>query len=116
MTTTARVEPKHGRHFLISLPLAGGAVAHAYLMDDRQRVDVAANKLMHEVEAKLGPVITIPLALATPLTPAGVKLVRRQVRTMPSPAASLRRATKFHLTIWVMSSTDPVCEELMELH
>ena len=105
------------KHYLISLPLGDAACAHCYLMtSDPGRLEGAADRLLREIENRLGPV-RVPILMSTPLTPKGVRTVVKALQGMNPEADRLRaEATDFHVSMWVMASDDPRYDRLMALH
>lgn len=105
------------KHYLISLPF-GALFMHCYVMsNDRNILEKASAKLLHEVETKLGPV-QMPVVLSTgPLKPATVRYVRRVLtECYPDAKRRLDEATDFHMTIWGLSRDHPEHDKMLKIH
>ena len=111
--TRRRTKERAVEHHLITLALGPDANLHCYLMSaDKADTLDAAKKLLFEAEKMAGGQV-LPMVLATPLDPDGIKLVREIVYSQNAEARRLlSEARDFHIAIF----HTPEDEALMQLH
>ena len=103
-------------HYLLSVASTAGVYVHTYLMTDQKRlVEQAGCRMLDELEKRDMP--AIPLILATRLAPDGIETVRTVLfKEMPQAEEYCRKATNFHISMWLMNKDNPEMQKLMKLH